>query len=126
MEIDLPFLIVTNIVPYGIVAILLALRRAGHARRWPAVILIVATLYALAISVAPVGGVARAREGWGVYVLLFVLLGTLTWISFGLWWLTYAAWTDRYRLRGPEVSPPALYLHRRSAPAVGVSAALTC
>ncbi|HEY7200351.1 MAG TPA: hypothetical protein VIC57_09080 [Candidatus Dormibacteraeota bacterium] len=123
MEFDIPFVVVTNLVPYGIVAAIIALRRAGHARRWTGVVLVAATFYALAIALAPVGAVARAREGWGWYASLFVLLGGLTWLSFGGWWLVYAAWADLYK--GVHGRPPTLRLNRRAAPALFATAALT-
>jgi hypothetical protein len=125
VQFDVPLVVVTNLVPYGILAAVVALRRSGHARRWPAVVMVATGLYALAIALAPVGAVARAREGWGGYAFLFVALGGVTWLSFGAWWLVYAAWADLFKdLRRPEARP-TLRLNRRSGPAIAVTLALS-
>ena len=125
MEFDLPLVIITNVVPYGIVGMVAALRRRGHMQRWPATLLAAAAIYALAIALVPIGAVARAREGWWGYALIFVLLGTFTWISFLFWWVAWLAWTGRIgSQQALQTSPPAFFLYRRSGPAICATGAL--
>lgn len=94
MEVDLPLWVAANLTPYAVVAAVAGLRRYGRRRTWPSVAAATA-VYAIVILLMPVGGVARAREGWAVYALLYVLLSGITWISLFGWWLTWLAWRGR-------------------------------
>ena len=125
LEFDLPFVMATNLTPYGIVGALVLLRRAGHMRRRASVALAIVALYILVIALAPVGGVARAINGWAGYAIIFVGLGSATWASFLFWWLAWLIWSGRLTSQQrSETKNPAFFLYRRSAPAFAVTGAV--
>jgi len=101
VEVDLRLWIASNLAPYVVVAVVACVWRLGQPRTWPRSLAWAAATYVAVIVLAPVGEVARAREGWAVYTVLFVLLGGITWTSLFGWWLTWRAWTGRPGAAGP-------------------------
>jgi hypothetical protein len=107
VEVDLGLWIAANVTPYGVAVAVALFWRPARPRSWPASLPLAGAVYAGAIALAPVGGLARAREGWPVYAVLFVLLGGITWVSLFGWWLTWRAWAGR--LEGVRPLATALF-----------------
>lgn len=95
---DTPLFAAANAAPYVAAAVLWVLRDRPWWQRVPAAL---ASLLLVSI-LAPVGAVWRSREGWLTYLVGFAVLGGLTWIALGLFWLARQFWTGRLGSRLPD------------------------
>jgi hypothetical protein len=106
------FLVAANLAPYAAAGSALLLRRLGyvHGRLRTGLWAIVA--YLVIIPLAPTGSDGPAIQrlyGWPVYVLVFMLVGSITWLSFAMHAYAWAVWVGRLRTNDlmPRAGVPA-------------------
>jgi hypothetical protein len=94
------FLVAANLAPYVAAGSALLLRRLGyvHGRLRTGLWAIVA--YLVIIPLAPTGSDGPAIQrlyGWVAYVLAFMFVGSLTWLTFAFYVYAWAVWVGRLR-----------------------------
>ena len=87
-----------NAAPYLAAAVMLRLRDRPW---WHRVAGGLASLLLVAV-LAPVGSAERARDGWLIYLIVFAVVGVLSWIALGIWWLAWQFWRGRFGSRWPD------------------------
>jgi hypothetical protein len=106
------FLVAANLAPYAAAGSALLLRRLGyvHGRLRTGLWAIVA--YLVIIPLAPTGSDGPEIQrlyGWVVYVLVFMFVGSITWLSFAFHVYAWAVWVGRLRTNDlmPRAGIPA-------------------